>query len=186
MICSHFDLNDIGAAEELVPVTFTVPSFNMGRDLTVRTVEGEAVEEVAAGCVSAMPLWAAAPLRADGYISTHAPHKFSLSTFREFKTDPLAPSLYRKSPYFYRAGLLLCRLLSNPTSSGHMSAEGNRLAAQLFRLYQLRYLRIIFAAAKKGFDLSDVRDKLEESERDLLDAYLRSQAEEALWYSSFI
>ncbi|KAL7705879.1 GINS complex subunit Psf3 [Lotmaria passim] len=185
MIRSYFNLDDIGAAEELVPVTFTVPSFNMGKDLTVRTVEGEAVDEVAAGCVTAMPLWAAAALRAYGYVSVHAPHKFSLSTFREFKTDPLAPSLHRKSPYFYKAGLQLCRLLSNPTSNGHLSAEGNRLAAQLFRLYQLRYLRIIFAAAKKGFDLNDARDKLEESERSLLDAYLRGQAEDSLWYASF-
>ncbi|KAK7198080.1 GINS complex subunit Psf3 [Novymonas esmeraldas] len=185
MIRSYFDLDAIGACEEPVPVTFTVPSFNMGRDLTVRTPEGEAVAEVAAGCVTTLPLWAATALRTDGYISVHAPQKFSLATFREFKTDPLAPSLQRKSPYFYEVGLQLCRLLSNPTSSGHMSAEGNRLAAQLFRLYQLRYLRIIFAAAKKGFDLNDVRDKLEESERCLLDTYLRGQAEEALWYASF-
>lgn len=185
MIRSHFDLHSIGAAEELVPVTFTVPSFSMGRDFTVRTVEGEAVEEVAAGCVTAMPLWAATALRAGGHVRVHAPHTFALATFREFKTDPMAPNLHRKCPHFYGAGVQLCRLLGNPTSSGQMSAEGNRVAGQLFRLYQLRYLRIIFAAAKKGFDLSDVRDKLEETERDLLDAYLRGQAEEALWYSSF-
>ncbi|KAG5496990.1 hypothetical protein GH5_01508 [Leishmania sp. Ghana 2012 LV757] len=185
MIRSYFDLDDIGACEESVPVTFAVPSFNMGKDLAARTDEGETVSEVAAGCVATVPLWAATALRTEGYVSVHVPHKFSLATFREFKTDPLAPSLHRKSPYFYHAGLQLCRLLSNPTSSGHMSAEGNRLAAQLFRLYQLRYLRIIFSAAKKGFDLNDVRDKLEESERHLLDSYLLGQAEEALWYANF-
>lgn len=184
-IHSYFDLDDIGACEEAVTVTFAVPSFNMGKDLAIRTREGEAVPEVTAACVATVPLWAAAALRSDGFVSVHPPHKFSLATFREFKTDPLAPSLQRKSPYFYEAGLQLCRLVSNPTASGHMSAEGNRLAAQLFRLYQLRYLRIIFAAAKKGFDLNDVRDKLEESERRLLDAYLRGQAEERLWYTGF-
>ncbi|KAG5497628.1 hypothetical protein JKF63_03893 [Porcisia hertigi] len=184
MIRSYFDLDDIGANEEPVAVTFTVPSFNMGKDITVRSYEGETASEVVAGCVATVPLWAAMALRTEGYVSVRAPQKFSLATFREFKTDPLAPSLHRKSPHFYRAGLQLCRLLSNPTSSGHMSAEGNRLAAQLFRLYQLRYLRIIFAASKKGFDLNDVRDKLEESERHLLDSYLRGQAEESLWYAN--
>lgn len=186
MIRNYFDLDDIGACEVPLSVVFTVPSFSMGQDLTVRTSEGDTVAEVRAGCRATVPLWAATALRTDGFAIAHPSSTFSLSTFREFKTDPLAPNLYQKCPHFYHAGLQLCRLIGNPTPDGHLSSEGNRLAAQLFRLYQLRYLRIIFAAAKQGFDLTDVRDKLEESERYLLDAFLKGQAEERVWYMNYI
>lgn len=185
MIHSYFDLQDIGADAELVPVTFTVPSFSLTKDMVVRSSEGEPVDEVFAGSTAVVPLWAARALRTDGFTAVHVPTKYTLSTFREFKSDPLAPNLASKSPYFYTAGLCVCALIGNPTVGG-MSSEGNRLAAQLFRLYQLRYLKILFAASKRGFDLSDVREKLTESEHDLLDSFLRGRAEEELWRSSSV
>lgn len=178
MIKSYFDLSDILTNEETVPVTFLVPSFSLGRDISARTVDGEAVEEVGAGNVANIPLWAAMALRREGYVAPQVPPRYTTSVFREFKTDPLAVSLYAKSPYYYEAGLLLCAML--PTS------EGNRLAAQLFRLYQLRYLKIIHAAAKKGFDLGDVREKLCESERRLLDALLNCLEDERQWHRSVL
>lgn len=186
MIKSYFDLEAIGADEELVPVTFVVPSFSLAKDVTVRSAEGEAVTEVAAGNTATLPIWAARALRKGGFAAVRTPPKYSLSTFREFKNDPLAPNLHAKSPYFYDAGLILCALLGNPAPNGALSPEGNRLAAQLFRLYQLRYLKILFAAAKKGFDLNDEREKLSESERFLLDTFLKGQAAEQLWYSSTV
>lgn len=186
MIKSYFDLNDIGTDEEPVPVTFAVPSFRLGADVVVRSPDGEPTTDVTPGCSAVMPLWAAKALRQGGYVTVHVPRTFSLSTFREFKTDPLAPSLFLKSPHFYEAGLALCTLLGNPSGNGNMSPEGNRLAAQLFRLYQLRYLKILLAAAKKGFDLSDVKEKLVESERELLETFLTGSEEEKLWLSHSI
>ncbi|CCW65614.1 unnamed protein product [Phytomonas sp. EM1] len=186
MIKSYFDIGLISANEELVPVTFSVPSFTLAKDVIVRNAEGERSAAVAAGDTAVLPLWVAYPLRQQGFISVQLGNKYSLSTFREFKTDPLAPSLAAKSPYFYESGLTLCALLGNPTSNGGMSAEGTRLAAQLFRLYQLRYLKVILAAAKKGFDLNDVREKLTESERVLLDSYLKGRLEELMWYASAV
>lgn len=59
-----------------------------------------------------------------------------------------------------------------------LSTEGRRLASQLFRLYQLRYLRVILSSAKCGFDRADVREKLCEMERVLFDAVLKGNAEE--------
>lgn len=184
MIKSYFDLEAIGADEESVPVTFAVPSFSLAKDVAVRSSEGEAVPEVAAGNTATVPLWAARALRQGGFVAVRTPPKYSLATFKEFKNDPLAPNLHSKSPYFYDAGLTLCALLGNPPPSGGLSAEGTRLAAQLVRLYQLRYLKILFAAAKRGFDLNDEREKLTESERHLLDTFLRGRAEERLWYTS--
>lgn len=186
MIRNYFDLDAIGADEEAVPVAFAVPSFSLARDMTVRSAEGEAVSEVAAGNTSVVPLWAARALRLGGYVAVHTPPKYSLATFREFKNDALAPNLHSKSPYYYDAGLTLCAVLGNPAANGALSPDGNRLAAQLFRLYQLRYRKIILAAAKTGFDLNDEREKVTESERFLLDTFLKSRAEEQLWYSSTI
>ncbi|KEG08907.1 GINS complex subunit 3 [Trypanosoma grayi] len=176
MIRSYFDLSDILANEETVPVVFLVPSFSLGKDIHARTSEGETVEEVGPGSIATIPLWVAVALRQDGYLVPQVPPRYTTSVFREFKTDPLAASLYAKSPYYYEAGLLLCAML--PTN------EGNRLAAQLFRLYQLRYLKVIHAAAKRGFDLSDVREKLCESERNLLDTLLRGMEDERQWHQS--
>ncbi|ORC86727.1 GINS complex subunit 3 [Trypanosoma theileri] len=176
MIKSYFDLSDILTNEETVPVTFLVPSFSLGKEINVRTNEGEALEEVKAGSVSTIPMWAAVALREGGYLIPQVPPRYTTSVFREFKTDPLAASLHAKSPYFYEAGLLLCAML--PTN------EGNRLAAQLFRLYQLRYLKVIHAASKRGFDLTDVREKLCESERYLLDTLLRGMENERQWHRS--
>lgn len=186
MIRSYYDLDAIGADEELLPVTFVQPSFSLAKDVTVRSAEGEAVAEVAVGNTAMVPIWAARALRQGGFAAIHTPAKYSLATFREFKNDPLAPNLHAKSPYFYDAGLTLCALLGNPAANGALSPEGSRLAAQLFRLYQLRYLKIIFAASKKGFDLNDEREKLTESERFLLDTYLKGRAEEQLWYNSTV
>ncbi|CCW69837.1 unnamed protein product [Phytomonas sp. Hart1] len=186
MINSYFDIGLISTHEELVPVTFHVSSFMLQNDVIVRNAEGERCTEVNAGNTTVLPLWAAYPLRQAGFISVQIGSKYSLSTFREFKTDPLAPNLAAKSPYFYDAGLTLCALLGNPTTNGGMSAEGTRLASQLFQLYRLRYLKVILAAAKKGFDLSDVRDKLTESERVLLDSYLKGRSDELMWYSNAI
>ncbi|KAF8294080.1 putative GINS complex subunit Psf3 [Trypanosoma cruzi] len=176
MIKSYFDLFDILTNEETVPVTFLVPSFSLGRDIHARTTDGEALEEVKSGSVATVPLWAAVALRQEGYLVPQVPPRYTTSVFREFKTDPLAVSLHKKSPYYYEAGLLLCAML--PIN------EGNRLAAQLFRLYQLRYLKVIHAAAKKGFDLSDVREKLCESERELLDALIGGLEDERQWHHS--
>ncbi|RNC41909.1 GINS complex subunit 3 [Trypanosoma cruzi] len=176
MIKSYFDLFDILVNEETVPVTFLVSSFSLGRDIHARTTDGEALEEVRAGSVATVPLWAAVALRQEGYLVPQVPSRYTTSVFREFKTDPLAVSLHKKSPYYYEAGLLLCAML--PIN------EGNRLAAQLFRLYQLRYLKVIHAASKKGFDLSDVREKLCESERELLDALIGGLEEERQWHHS--
>ncbi|RNE98311.1 GINS complex subunit 3 [Trypanosoma rangeli] len=178
MIRSYFDISDILTNEETVPVTFLVPSFSLGRDIHARSSEGEALAEVRAGSVATVPLWAAVALHREGFLVPHVPPRYTTSVFREFKTDPLAVSLYAKSPYYYEAGLLLCAML--PVN------DGNRLAAQLFRLYQLRYLKVIHAAAKKGFDLSDVREKLCESERDLLDALLRGLEDERQWHRSVL
>jgi len=184
MIHSYFDVDDIGTDEEPVPVTFTVPSFRLGSDVVVRAPDGEPAGEITPGCTATLPLWAAAALRRHGFAAVHLPPKFALATFREFKTDPLAPSLFLKSPHFYEAGLVVCTLLGNPSSTGNLSPEGNRLAAQIFRLYQLRYLKILLAAAKKGFDLSDVKEKLTESERELLNAFLTGMEEEKRWLGS--
>ncbi|RHW72852.1 DNA replication complex GINS protein PSF3 [Trypanosoma brucei equiperdum] len=176
MIKNYFDLSSILSNEELIPVTFTTPLFGLGKDVNPRTAEGETHDEVQVGSTATLPLWAAVAFRQVGHIVPQVPPRYTTSVFREFKTDPLAVSLHAKSPYYYEAGLLLCAML--PTG------DGNRLAGQLFRLYQLRYLKIIRAAAKKGFDLSDVREKLCESERDLLDALIRGMEEERQWYRS--
>lgn len=183
MVRNYFDIHLIGANEEPVPIVFTVPSFSLGKDVVVRTPDGEPVNEVTAGCMATVPLWAAEVLRRGGYVSVHTPPNFSIAVFREFKTDPLAASLATKSPYYYEAGLRLCRLVGNPSASGGMSAEGTRLTAQLFRLYQLRYHKIIGAAAKRGFDLKDVQGKLSVREQHLLDRLLRGQSEEQLWHA---
>lgn len=143
-------------------------------------------KDVKEGQTAFLPLWAAIPLHREGYIRGSTPPSFALSTFREFKADPLAPSLYLKSPFFFDAGIRICRLLGTPTSSGAMSSSGSRLVAQLVRLYQLRYLKIIQAARKRGFDLSDIRDGLAESERYLLDTVLTGQAEEREWNNSLL
>lgn len=176
MVKSYFDLSEILINEETIPVTFLVPSFNLGKEINARNSDNEAVEEVRAGNFATLPLWAAIALRQDGYIIPHLPSRYATSVFREFKTDPLAVSLYAKSPFYYEAGVTLCAMLS--------ASEGNRLAGQLFRLYQLRYLKVICAAAKKGFDLSDVREKLCESERELLDNLLAGYEEERQWHRS--
>ncbi|EPY21062.1 GINS complex subunit 3 [Strigomonas culicis] len=188
MIKSYFDLQDLGANEEPVPVVFAVPSFNLGQHIKVQGSggEGPAGSEVKAGDSAVLPLWAATPLRRGGHVTVRTPTTYSLSTFREFKTDSLAPSLRLKSPFFYEAGLRVCRLVGNTTAAGHMGPEGNRLAGQLHLLYQKRYLRIIHAAAKRGFDLNDIRDKLTDSERSLLDGFLREREQEKGWYASSI
>lgn len=143
-------------------------------------------KDVKEGQTAFLPLWAAIPLHREGYVLGCTPPSFTLSTFREFKADPLAPSLFLKSPFFFDAGIRICRLLGTPTSSGAMSSSGSRLVAQLVRLYQLRYLKIIQAARKRGFDLSDLRDGLAESERYLLDTVLTGQAEEREWNNSIL
>ncbi|CCD11961.1 unnamed protein product [Trypanosoma congolense IL3000] len=176
MIKSYFDIASILVNEEPVPAIFLAPLFGLGRDIGPRTADGEVLDDVQSGSVATVPMWAAVAFRQDGLLIPQVPPRYTTSVFREFKTDPLAVSLYGKSPYYYEAGLLLCAML--PTS------DGNRLAGQLFRLYQLRYLKIIRSAAKKGFDLSDVRGKLCESERDLLDALIRGMEEERQWYQS--
>ncbi|CAD2215666.1 GINS complex subunit 3 [Angomonas deanei] len=187
MIKSYFDLQDITANEEIVPVKFVVPSFNIGKDIIARSSDGESTSsEISTGSTARLPLWAAAPLRKEGYVAVHVPPKYTVVTFREFKTDPLAPSLRHKSPTYYDTGLTICRLIGNTTAGGHMSREGNRLAAQLHRLYQLRYLKIILSGAKKGFDLSDVKEKLTDSERYLLESYLSNRDREQTWYSNAI
>lgn len=189
MIKSYFDLQEIGTNEESVPVVFTVPSFSLGKNIKAHSSSGgeaTASAEVKAGDSAVLPLWAAAPLRRGGYVAVGISTTYSLSTFREFKTDSLAPSLRLKSPFFYEAGLRICRLVGNTTASGHMGPEGNRLAGQLHLLYQKRYLRIIHAAAKRGFDLNDVRDKLTDSERHLLHGFLLEREQEKGWYASTI
>lgn len=188
MIKSYFDLHEIGTDEEPVPVVFTVPAFSLRDNIKVHSSSDDATvtADVKAGDTAILPLWAAAPLRRGGYVAVGTPTTYSLSTFREFKTDSLAPSLRLKSPFFYEAGMRICRLVGNTTSAGHMGPDGNRLAGQLHLLYQKRYLRIIHAAAKRGFDLNDVRDKLAESERHLLDGFLREREQEKVWYASTI
>lgn len=150
------------------------------------TSRAPVMKDVKPGQIALLPLWAAIPLHRDGYIRCFTPPTFAISTFREFKADPLAPSLYLKSPYFYEAGIRICRLLGPPTSSGAMSAMGKDVVAQLVRLYQLRYLKIIRAARKKGFELSDARERLTESERYLLDVVLTDQREEREWSVSLL
>ncbi|KAG8341304.1 putative GINS complex protein [Trypanosoma vivax] len=178
MIKSYFDLSGILANEEAIPVTFLGPLFQLGKDISVRNSDGEALEEIRAGSTAALPLWATVELRRGGHLMPQIPPRYATSAFREFKTDPLAASLSAKSPYYYEVGLSLCAML--PTS------DGNKLAAQLFRLYQVRYLKVIRTAAKKGFDLTDVRDKLCESERYLLDSVLRGIREEQQWHHSVV
>lgn len=199
----YFDVDEISTREETVPVQFLVSSFTLASDihLTHQREDTETVlqegntnsnnpsssmKDVRAGQTALLPLWAAEPLHQEGFISVTKPPAFELSTFREFKTDSLAPSLFQKSPYFYDSGLRVCRLIGIPTSSGMMSTDGNRLAAQLVRLYQLRYFKIVEAVHKKGFDLSDVREKLVESERFLLDILLAGKAQEIQWHKSVV
>lgn len=198
----YFDVDEISMREETVPVQFLVSSFTLASDIHLThqredtessfshdnntNHEASSMKDVRAGQTALLPLWAAEPLHQQGYISVSKPPTFELSTFREFKTDSLAPSLFQKSPYFYESGLRICRLIGMPTSSGMMSAEGSRLAAQLVRLYQLRYFKIVEAVHKKGFDLSDIREKLVESERFLLDIVLAGKAQELQWHRSSV
>lgn len=145
------------------------------------------MKDVKRGQTAMLPLWAAIPLHREGYIQCFTPPTFDMSTFLEFKADPLAPSLYLKSPYFFESGIRICRLLGSPTSSSSsMSASGNDLVAQIVRLYQLRYLKIIHSARKKGFDLTDVREKLAVSERYLLDVVLTGKTQEQEWNASLL
>lgn len=138
------------------------------------------LEDVKEGQRASLPLWAVMPLFREGYLRVHLPDTFSRHTFKEFKTDPLAPNLAHKSPYFYEVGLHLVRCIHPST------LEGRLLPTQLPRLYQMRYLKILNAAHKKGFDLSDVREKLAEKERLLLDLYLMEKNAYHSWYTSVI
>lgn len=193
---NYFDIDSIGALEESVPVSFLTPSFALGSELhlTIHGVDPDAeppgegrengTKDAKEGQSALLPLWAAEVLYREGCVRVATPPSFGLATFREFKGDPLASSLADKSPYFYEAGMRLSHLVGPPIASGAMSLEGGRLAAQLIRLYQLRYLGILRAGYKRGFDLTDLREKLTESERWLLDSFLRSQAEEQLCYGT--
>lgn len=186
----YFDLDAIGAREEPVPVVFTGPFFNLARAIPSRTPDGENAAEIKEGCAATVPLWAAEALRLGGYVAVRAPPPFQLSTFREFKTDALAPSLSRKAAHYYDSGLTLCGLLGNPPAhagaGGRWSVEGTRLAGQIYRLFQLRYLSIIRSAGKRGFDLSDVRGRLTAWERQLLDSVLRCRQQELAWREGVI
>lgn len=209
LIHQYFDVDDIQMKEATIPVTFLVSSFTLGSELppmrsaddiepleeaaaAAATGDGNAVLQTAGGGLSDVrqgstviaPLWAIGPLHREGYVHVTLPPLYELSTFREFKTDPLAANLYLKSPYFFEAGFLIARLLQMPSASGGLSAEGIRLIGQLFRLYQVRYTKVIASTHKKGFELSDVRERVAECERVLLDTYLVGKEEEKEWWGS--
>eukprot|EP00796_Vickermania_ingenoplastis_P009668 gene9668-6765_t len=182
---NYFDVDDIAAKEAIVPVTFLVSAFALAPEVHVTHQQDEWISgevpnssapsstlstDIREGQTALAPLWSALRLHRAGFVRVHTPIIFDLSVFLEFKTDALAPSLWRRSPYFYEIGLCVARSMGGYTSSGAMTAEGQRLVAQLIRLFQLRCFKVLRATQKTGLDQTELRDKLVEMERFLLDA----------------
>lgn len=176
----YFDVDETCAAEEMVPVAFATASFRLGTEVaSARNQAGERSDEVHTGTVATLPLWAASALReSGGFVSILPPSTYSTATFREFKADPLAPNLKAKSDHYYEVGLSLCSMMS--------AQEAARLGAQIIRLYQLRYMKIIRSAAKRGLDFNDIHDTLCATERQLIDAVKSNIRDENEWRSSAV
>lgn len=174
MIRSYFDVEEVVLSEQHINVVFAAPLFAIGKDIVVRTTEGERVADVQQGTKASLPLWAATPLKQSGLVQlTTPPTEFSQNVFREFKIDPLAPDLKAKSPSYYEYGLAVAAMLP--------PHEAVRLKNQLNRLFQLRFYHILQATAKKGHDYQDLRETLPDTEGKLLDSICVHEHSEKLW-----
>lgn len=179
MIRSYWDVDEVLLAEQTVPVEFHCAMFSLGKELVVRSAEGERLREVTAGSQAALPMWAAAPLCRSRFASVQLGkmQEYSMNVFRSFKMDPLAPNLRAKGSYYYEHGTAASALLPSPNDS-----DGIRLRKQLQRLFQIRFFPILKATSRKGHDFQELRDTLGESERRLLDAVWQGERNEKAWW----
>jgi len=160
---NYFDIHDVLALEEEVPITFHHGVFQLAQYVKPTSMEGEKQTEVSAGSNAVVPLWSAVPLRVSGAAMTRVARNYR--SFHDFTPDKLAPSMPSRSMYFYEAGMTLCATLPQH--------EGLRLRNELRRLFQKRAIRVIAASKMQPLDREDVMSRLSERERCLMQSALR-------------
>lgn len=122
-----------------------------------------------------VPLWAAHALRMQGLAAIAVPESCTYASFREFRQDPMGPNIRVKSPFFFD--------LASEAASVAPPQEAPRLRGRLVELYRKRYPSVLAVGNKKGFDLSEARDALSNTERKIVDKTIERAAHEKQWYA---
>jgi GINS complex subunit 3 len=102
MPASYYDIADILAEEERLPVVFQLPADDLGYLL-----DGTEENDVDIGTKVDLPFWLADKLASNGNVKFDTPHYFSLKYRNGFLADPKSADLRQCCQVFYKIGMRL-------------------------------------------------------------------------------
>jgi len=131
MRASYYDVDDILAEAEAVPVTWRHNAYGLGY-LDVRSDE----EDLKTGSLVELPYWLACVMHRRQHVQIEQPSCFGNKFRTGLLADPTVVNLQDKCPYWYELGLKLALLLDE-------RAREWQLALMLRRSLYSRYLEIL-------------------------------------------
>ncbi|TXG50127.1 hypothetical protein EZV62_026002 [Acer yangbiense] len=126
---NYYDIDDILAEEELVPVVFYKSANGVKVD---PTAEKDCVEK---GAKVELPFWLAQELYLRQAVSLSIPTCFNQNTRREIQADAACVDLKSRCPYFYEFGCKIAPLVGDRT-----------IGKMLLSTFQMRYKEILTKA----------------------------------------
>ncbi|GJP55058.1 hypothetical protein CLOM_g14046 [Closterium sp. NIES-68] len=164
---SYYDLDDILAEDEKLPVTFRTGATGVGRALDPSTD----ADDLAAGAKVDLPLWMVPHLAKRNMVSALEPKMFGERIRKEVQADAACVNLRACSPYFYSFGTKIAEWVRDKT-----------LTRFLFSTFVERYRDLLtraFVLPEK--EVPHVRRLLPKEEQQLLTAGYAAMRRYTAW-----
>ncbi|ELT96859.1 hypothetical protein CAPTEDRAFT_21464 [Capitella teleta] len=167
---SYFDIDDILATQERVPVVFQVPALNLGYlDSSSET------NNIEAGAAMELPFWMAKALSTRGkhMVSVDLPNSYKESQREILGAEAGVVNLHKWGPYFYKFGMcLLC--FEHP--------ESTDIAKSLLQTLQNRFRGIMDSAQNASYEeIASVTKKLDVLEMSIFRVGQKSIESQLQW-----